>query len=119
MSKGEDHYIVLMYRYANELTEDIRAEGITPETLGRSTLQQRSVTKGIELIGEAAWQLSKLGADLGDDIPLSDISGMRHIIVHQYDGVDWGIVEEVAFKDVPKLRDALFDVLHERNIEIK
>lgn len=46
-----------MYRYVSELSRDVVEGGITSETLGRSTLLQRSVSKGIELIGEAAWQL--------------------------------------------------------------
>lgn len=116
MSKGEEHYIALMYRYASELADDIVSEDITPEKLGRSTHLQRSVTKGIELIGETAWRLLRLGVDLGDDIPLRDIAGMRHLIVHHYDGVDWNVVEEVAFTDVPRLREAVSVVMRERGM---
>lgn len=58
----------------------------------------------------------KLGADLGPDIPLSDIAGMRHIFVHHYDGVDWSLVEEVAFHDIPKLQTALSRLMAERRI---
>lgn len=58
----------------------------------------------------------KLGADLGPDIPLSDIAGMRHILVHHYDGVDWSLVEEVAFHDIPKLQTALSRLMAERRI---
>lgn len=57
MSKDQDHYIALTYRYVSELSRDVVEGGITSETLGRSTLLQRSMSKGIELIGEAAWQL--------------------------------------------------------------
>ena len=107
-----------MHRYVRELASDIRNEGITPEQLGRSTLLQRSVTKGIELVGEAAWQLCKLGADLGPTIPLSDIAGMRHILVHTYDGVDWGLVEEVAFVDIPALEIEMNRLMAERGIKL-
>ena len=113
MSRSEDHYFDLMRRYVSELARDVREEHITPESLGRSTLLQRSVTKGIELIGEAAWQLRKLGADYGPDVPLEDIAGMRHILVHHYDGVDWNLVEEVAFRDLPRLEEALERVARE------
>ena len=117
MSKSEEYYIALMYRYVSELAHDLREENITPEALGRSTLLQRSVSKGIELVGEAAWRLGKLGADLGPSIPLADIAGMRHILVHQYDGVDWNLVEEVAFKDIPSLEIELRRIMQERGIE--
>lgn len=117
MSKSEEHYIALMHRYASELARDIREEGITPERLGTSTLLQRSVTKGVELIGEAAWQLKRMGADLGPDVPLIEIAGMRHILVHHYDGVDWNVVEEVALQDVPELEAALARIMEERGID--
>ena len=116
MSKSEEHYIALMHRYATELARDVREEGITPDRLGSSTLLQRSVTKGVELIGEAAWQLKKLGTDLGPDVPLTEIAGMRHVLVHHYDGVDWNIVEEVALQDVPALESALARIMESRGI---
>ena len=117
MSHSQEYYLALMYRYVKELADDIQSEGITPEKLCKSTLLQRSVSKGIELVGETAWQLDKLGADLGPDIPLRDIAGMRHLLVHHYDGVDWAMVEEVAFDDIPKLLPSLEAVMQEHNID--
>ena len=71
--------------------------------MGRSYNDQAAVTKMIELVGENAWQIRKLGYDLGEDVNLSAIAGMRHRMVHQYEGINWSYVEEVAFEDIPEL----------------
>lgn len=42
---------------------------------------------------------------------------MRHILVHQYDGVDWNLVEEVAFKDIPSLKVELERIMRDRGID--
>jgi uncharacterized protein with HEPN domain len=65
------------------------------------------VVKAIELIGEQAWELRKAGVDLGRAIPLAEIAGMRHRLVHHYEGVDWNVVEAIPRDDIPALVENL------------
>ncbi len=57
----------------------------------------------IQVIGEAARQVSRPFADKHPEIPWADIIGMRHKVVHDYLGVDEDIVWQVVSEDLPKL----------------
>lgn len=96
-----------MYEHATELASLGKSEKITPEKLGMDSLVQLATVKALELIGEQARQLRKLAYDLGPDIDLAEIAGMRHRMVHHYEGIDWGVVYEATFEDVPRLAEAL------------
>lgn len=87
-SPTENGRLALLYKYASQLATLVASGRVTRERLGRSQMDQWAVVKALELIGEEAWQLSKLGCDLGPDIPLSDIGNMRHHLVHHYEGIN-------------------------------
>ena len=74
--------------------------------------------KYLELIGEEAWQLTKAGIDLGPDVPLLQIANMRHRMVHAYEGVNWNVVEQAAFEDVPQLIPSIQAACQARSIDL-
>lgn len=57
----------------------------------------------IQIIGEAANRVSPPFRAAHPDIPRTEITGMRHKIVHDYLGVDDDIVWEVVTVDLPVL----------------
>jgi uncharacterized protein with HEPN domain len=61
----------------------------------------------IQVIGEAARQVSQEFSRTHPEIPWADIIGMRHKVVHDYLGVDEDIVWQVAKEDLPRLVAAL------------
>ena len=61
----------------------------------------------IQVIGEAARQVSREFSGTHPEIPWADIIGMRHKVVHDYLGVDEDIVWQVAKEDLPELVAAL------------
>ena len=61
----------------------------------------------VQVIGEAARQVSREFTASHPDIPWENIIGMRHKVVHDYLGVDEDIVWQVAIEDLPKLVEAL------------
>ena len=85
---SSENRVRLMYKYAAQLEGEMRSGEIAPERLGRSLATQWAVVKAIELIGEQAWELRKAGVDLGGEVPLAEIAGMRHRLVHHYEGVE-------------------------------
>ena len=93
----------LMHEYASQLCREVDAGEITGERLSSSLTAQWATVKAIELIGEQAWQLTKIGYDLGPAIMLEDVAGMRHRLVHDYEGVNWEIVKSVVLDDMPVL----------------
>ena len=107
-----------MYKYARTLNSLIEDGELTRESLGRSQLIQAGTVKFLELIGEEAWQLTKADVDLGPDIPLLQIANMRHRMVHAYEGVNWSVVEEAAFEDVPQLIVSIQEICASRSIHL-
>ena len=61
----------------------------------------------IQVIGEAARQVSREFSDGHPEVPWADIVGMRHKVVHDYLGVDEDIVWQVVTQDLPTLVAAL------------
>ncbi|MGQ0737386.1 MAG: HepT-like ribonuclease domain-containing protein [Acidobacteriota bacterium] len=65
----------------------------------------------IQVIGEAARQVSADFSNRHSEIPWADIIGMRHKVVHAYLGVDEDIVWQVVTEDLPKLVTALAPIV--------
>jgi uncharacterized protein with HEPN domain len=65
----------------------------------------------LEVIGEAAKNLSEDITSRFIDIPWKDWIGMRHKLIHGYFGVDLEIVWDTCIKDVPPLKDAIEEAL--------
>lgn len=114
-----DDRLRLMYKYSRELHSMIESGELTRELLGRSQLVQAGTVKYLELIGEQAWQLTRANVDLGDGVPLRQIANMRHRMVHAYEGVNWDVVEEAAFEDVPELIASIEAVARERGFDLE
>jgi uncharacterized protein with HEPN domain len=66
--------------------------------------------KQIEIIGEAANFITQETKALFTDIEWNQIVGMRHILIHEYFGVDQNLVWQVIIDDIPKLKAAIIDV---------
>lgn len=63
--------------------------------------------KQIEIIGEAANYITPSTKDLFSDVEWKQIIGMRHILIHEYFGVDANLVWQVIISDIPTLKDAI------------
>jgi len=72
-----------------------------------------SLVKEIEIIGEAATQVSAPCRRDLPDIPWEDITGMRHRLVHAYFDIDAKIVWRTVVDDLPPLLKTLEKALPE------
>ena len=61
----------------------------------------------VQVIGEAARQVSRDFTVTHPEVPWENIIGMRHKVVHDYLGVDEDIVWQVVTGDLPKLVESL------------
>ena len=61
------------------------------------------VTTPLYNIGEHVYNLSSEYKKAHDEIPWSMISGLRHRLVHDYDGTNWNIIADVVLKELPIL----------------
>ena len=77
-------------------------------------LIQSHMLRHIQILGEAAWRLSKALKDGHPEVPWKQIAGMRHVIIHDYFEIDWNEVYNTAVRDVPALKpliDTMFESL--------
>jgi uncharacterized protein with HEPN domain len=69
--------------------------------------QWLGLVKCIEIIGEAATKVTPERRQRHPEIAWTDIAGMRHRLVHDYDRIDYDLVWDTATKDLPPLVEAL------------
>lgn len=67
--------------------------------------------KQIEIIGEAANYITQETKDKFTDLEWRQIIGMRHILVHEYFGVDFTIIWQVIINDLPVLKNKVSAIL--------
>ncbi len=75
-----------MLEHATEAVE--LARGKDREDLDRDRLLELSLTRLVEIVGEAASQVSREARDRYTSIPWPDVVGMRNRLIHGYDIVD-------------------------------
>lgn len=72
-----------------------------------------ALTHLIQVIGEAARQVSDSFRRMHPEIPWAKIVGMRHRVVHDYLHVDYDLVWGVVHRDLPGLIDLLAAIVPE------
>ena len=65
------------------------------------------VTTPLYNIGEQVYSLTNEYKTRYTEIPWSMISGLRHRLVHNYDGKNWTIIADVLFDELQKLLQQL------------
>lgn len=81
--------------------------GRTREDLDSDLMLVYAVRKAIEIIGEAAFQMTEDGRDVITAIPWPKVIAMRHHLVHGYDVVNLDVLWKTVQEDLPKLHAQL------------
>ena len=76
-----------------------------------------SIMKNIEVVGEAAYMLSKAFKQAHPETPWSIVEGMRHVLVHDYANVVSETLYDTAVNDMEPLRQQVEKYLAETNWE--
>lgn len=74
---------------------------------------QDAVIRQLEIIGEAAKNISDATRTAHPDVPWRRIAGMRDVLIHNYMGVDLDAVWEATRKNVPELKSRIETILSE------
>ena len=72
-----------------------------------------ALVRAIEIIGEAAAQVTQLTRKQLPQIPWKVIIGMRNKVIHDYGSIDLEVVWETAIVYIPQLILQLETILHE------
>ena len=97
----DDAYLLDMLLAAGKV--QTFTEGVTWERFQDDELLHHAVMRVIQIIGEAARQVSPEFKQAHPEIPWQGIVGMRHRLVHDYVNIDLVRVWEVVQKDIPDL----------------
>lgn len=76
------------------------------EFKGNSMIKFASI-KQIEIIGEAAKNISDQTKEKFPGIEWKQIAGLRNILVHEYFGVDADLIWQIIQVDIPELKSKL------------
>lgn len=93
------------------------AEGKTKEELETDRMNFYGIVKNIEIIGEAAYKLTKAFRIEHPETPWDDIIKMRHILIHDYFQIDEEAVIYVIEDNLRPLREQVARYLAETNWE--
>ncbi len=83
----------------------------TKEEFTGSDLLQIRVLYPIQIIGEAANGISSTFRNAHPSDPWQDIIAMRHLLVHQYFGIDLDEVWNTTIYDLPSLEKEIIEIL--------
>ena len=85
--------------------------GVKKEQFFEDIMLQEAVIRRLEVIGEAAKNVSPQLKEKYADIPWKEMAGMRDILIHEYFGVDLEEVWETVTRDIPELMRQLEAIL--------
>jgi len=75
------------------------------------SMMRFATIKQLEIIGEAANYISEETKARFTEIQWRQIIGLRHILVHEYFGVDSNLVWQIIANDLPDLKQKVQEVL--------
>lgn len=84
------------------------------QTFCRDDKTQSAVIRELEVIGEATKLISKDYKSQHNEIPWKLMSGMRDILIHDYEGVNPFRVWDTVIQDIPILIEQLKKVVGEK-----
>lgn len=107
MRYSDEQRIKKIHENAVKLQEYIENNNIQKKELLMNIHLQWLVTTPLYNIGEHVYNLSDKYKEAHDEIQWSMISGLRHRLVHDYDGTNWNIIADVVFEELPALIEKL------------
>ena len=98
--------------YINDIIDSIASiekfiNGIDFENFKNDYKTIYAVVRALEIIGEAAKNISAEMKKKRPEIPWKNISGMRDKLIHEYFGVNKNVVWDTIKRDLPDLKEKI------------
>ncbi|OHB67919.1 MAG: hypothetical protein A2Y77_03530 [Planctomycetes bacterium RBG_13_62_9] len=101
-----------MLAHASEAVDMVR--GKRRDDLVRNRMLQLALVRLVEIVGEAATQVSIEGQKRHSSIPWQVVRGMRNRLIHGYDKIDLDVLWDTIEHDLPPLIAELHRILGEQ-----
>lgn len=109
MHKGDITYLEHILDRANKIIQF--THGMTESDFLDDEKTQSAVIRELEVIGEATKRISDNYKNNHTEIPWKLMSGMRDVLIHDYEGVDPFTVWDTIQQNVPVLTEQLKKLL--------
>ena len=96
---------------------DRHIRGLSMEASGAASHPRDAALYRVLVLGEAATRVSSDLKDKYPHIPWADIIGMRNILIHGYEKVNWRVVWHTIHDDFPVLQNQLQPILDQLGTE--
>jgi uncharacterized protein with HEPN domain len=81
------------------------------ENFMQNSMMKFASVKQIEIIGEAANYITEETKNKFSEIQWRQITGLRHVLVHEYFGIDSNLIWQIIIEDIPALKIMIQEVL--------
>lgn len=95
----------------HKLLNYLEKNRLTPEQVLSDYTLQWTITTPLYNIGEHTYNISKEMKQAHPDIPWNQISGLRHRLVHDYDGTNWNIINHIIFRELSAFIEQTEEIL--------
>ena len=86
------------------------SKGISRFDFDRNVMIQDAIIRNIEIIGEATKKISNGFTQRQQEIPWSEMAGMRNKLIHDYMDVDLDVVWKTIEVDLPLLKELISNI---------
>ena len=102
--------------YVRDILEEIQliiqfTQDITFDDFLGDRKTQRAIEKCLGNMGEASKRIPDSIRKKYQEIPFKQMSQMREIVVHDYDGINYMIIWETVTKEIPPLEEKMESLL--------
>lgn len=111
MNKPDSERIKKIISLWNSLQTQIEAHSINRENLLTDEFSQWAVTTPLYNIGEQVYKISDEMKKQHPEIIWNVVSGLRHRLVHDYEGINWSIIVEVVFDEMADFIESIEKLL--------
>ena len=99
---GDKQRLLHIYEAIVEIENYV--SGSVIEAFLSNSMMKYACIKQLEIIGEASNLITNETKDIMTDVPWKQIVGMRHLLVHEYFGVDFELIWQVISFNLPVLK---------------
>lgn len=116
MKYSDTQRIDKILEYSDMLLEYVKSNNLTRRIIEDDHIVQWTITTPLYNIGEHAYNLTKEFKEKTPQIQWNLISGLRHRLVHDYDGTNWEVIWDIIQVEIPELVNQLEQMRGESEI---